>query len=215
MPIHPTTLTTGVACTCLGCGASFRAYPSAVRDGRAKYCTHACYAATRRGIPKRPIEVRFWEKVRKAEGDACWEWTASRDSNGYGAFTAKPKRWKAHQFAWIMANGPIPPGLEVMHEVCDNPPCVRVSHLALGTHRRNMELMGERGRAAMTRYPELALKGSRNPRAKLTEAQIEWILEQMPDIKARVLTQRSVAAQLGVSEATISLIVNDKRWRHV
>lgn len=34
---------------------------------------------------RRPIDVRFWEKVKKADGDACWEWTGAVDRDGYEA----------------------------------------------------------------------------------------------------------------------------------
>ena len=42
----------------------------------------------------------------------------------------------AHRWTWEQANGPIPRGMVVMH-ICDNPPCVELSHLRLGTHAEN------------------------------------------------------------------------------
>jgi hypothetical protein len=79
---------------------------------------------------------RFWAKVHRSDG--CWEWTGKR-ANGYGRFVTPPGRrmWGAHRFSWIVANGPIPDGLWVLHH-CDNKPCVRPDHLFLGTHTDNM-----------------------------------------------------------------------------
>ena len=37
-----------------------------------------------------------------------------------------------HRWVWEQVNGPIPPGMVVMHR-CDNPPCFRLDHLMLGT----------------------------------------------------------------------------------
>ena len=56
----------------------------------------------------------------------CIEQTKGINSNGYGY----------HRGTWIAANGPIPPGMEVCH-VCDNPPCVNLEHLWLGTRSDN------------------------------------------------------------------------------
>jgi hypothetical protein len=52
---------------------------------------------------------------------------------------------RAHRFAWIEANGPVPAGLHVLH-TCDNPLCVRPSHLWLGTQAENLADMTAKGR---------------------------------------------------------------------
>jgi hypothetical protein len=60
--------------------------------------------------------------------------------DGYGEVNAtfEGVHYKmAHRLAWAKANGPIPEGLKVLHR-CDNPPCVNVEHLFLGTHLDNM-----------------------------------------------------------------------------
>ena len=71
---------------------------------------------------------RFWSKVDKSEG--CWLWTAHRNQKGYGIFWfSKPKRGvSAHRFAYELASGPIPDGLQLDH-LCRNPTCVRPDHL--------------------------------------------------------------------------------------
>lgn len=73
----------------------------------------------------------------------CWIWLNSADtSNGlanflYGTTNYQGRRFKAHRFAWIIANGEIPIGLNVLHK-CDFTLCVNKDHLFLGTQRDNM-----------------------------------------------------------------------------
>ena len=57
-----------------------------------------------------------------------------------------------------MEYGPIPDGKHVLHS-CDNPSCVNLKHLSLGTNKQNSVdsvLKGRHGTAVLT--PELALQ---------------------------------------------------------
>lgn len=57
----------------------------------------------------------------------------------------KLKLKQAHRVVWEHANGPIPEGLVVRHK-CDNPICLEVRHLLLGTIADNNRDRDERGR---------------------------------------------------------------------
>jgi len=98
---------------------------------------------------RRPLVERFWERVCKLPGEgACWEWTGFRNPGGYGTIGKggdKSPKLLAHRVSWEIANGPIPPGLYVLHH-CDNPGCVRPSHLHLGTDADNQREMAQRRR---------------------------------------------------------------------
>lgn len=88
---------------------------------------------------------RFWSKIGPQRDDGCREWTAGKFRYGYGAFLLDGKLRKAHRVMWELHFGPIPEGLFVCHH-CDNPPCVEVSHLFLGTPLDNMRDKIAKGR---------------------------------------------------------------------
>ena len=81
----------------------------------------------------RPALDRFWEKVDKS-GD-CWLWLGNRQRKGYGLFKAD-KDVQCHRWIYEQCVGPIPEGLVIDH-ICNNPPCVRPSHLRPLTSRQN------------------------------------------------------------------------------
>ena len=97
----------------------------------------------RRGERRMSAEARFWNKVDKSGN--CWVWTAHHNPDGYGRFRIGDKFYSAHRVAWEKENGPIPAGMCVLHR-CDNPPCVRVSHLFLGTNSDNVQDCLQKGR---------------------------------------------------------------------
>lgn len=104
----------------------------------------------RKGSIMKSIEERFWEKVNRTDG--CWLWTASTRDKGYGAFSYRKDgrqiQDRAHRFSWVLHNGPIPPGLWVLHNCPDgdNPACVNPAHLWLGTSDDNIRDMNAKGR---------------------------------------------------------------------
>ena len=56
----------------------------------------------------------------------------------------------AHRAAWMIHAGEIPDGLRVLH-TCDNPPCINMEHLFIGTQRDNVHDMINKGRAVNPR----------------------------------------------------------------
>lgn len=162
--------------------------------------------------PPDPASFRFWKHVLVVDGDGCWEWLASKDVGGYGAFTCEGKSWKAHRFSWVMENGPIPEGLVVCHR-CDNPGCVRPSHMFIGTVADNNHDRDAKGRTARgdTCEPALRPRGSRCGTAKLTEQQVVEIRR----LGSARMKRQAIADMFNVSIATIERVLARTCWKHV
>lgn len=148
--------------------------------------------------PVTPPEQRFWPRVEK--GDGCWEWTGSRDRDGYGKFQLKLDDGKvecrAHRASYCLNVGPIPPGRLVRHK-CDNPPCVRPDHLELGDAGDNARDCHSRGRGTV---------GERHGRARLSDGQVAEIRSL-----ATTMTHVEVARRFDVSPRYVGQLVSGDR----
>lgn len=86
-------------------------------------------------------DTKFWRRVRV--GDGCWEWQGSLNNKGYGTLSriaVGTSPVYAHRYAIGYHDDGV-----VMH-TCDNPKCVRPSHLTVGTQADNMKDMQRKGR---------------------------------------------------------------------
>ena len=70
-------------------------------------------------------------------GDDCWEWTAHRNSYGYGIISINYKNRQAHRIMYEEFIGPIPEELQLDH-LCRNRACVRPDHLEPVTCGENL-----------------------------------------------------------------------------
>lgn len=96
--------------------------------------------------PERTDKERFFEKVEQpANGSACWIWTASRNSYGYGNFFYDGRVQQAHRVSLKLFRNTDAGELLVCHR-CDNPRCVNPDHLFLGTHTDNARDKMKKGR---------------------------------------------------------------------
>jgi len=157
--------------------------------------------------------IRYQQKVDRRGTSECWPWTAARFEKGYGAFRLGEKQKKAHRVGYELLVGPIPDGLLVCH-TCDNPPCQNPAHWFLGTISDNAVDRERKGRAgARASFPDghAASLGARNAMAKLTEKDVRVIRA----LRRAGRSQKSIAAQYGITRPNVSLIVNRKTWSHV
>lgn len=128
----------------------------------------------------------------------CWLWTGAHREAWYGMLSrgghsASAGMYGAHRLSWEMANGPVPPGLNVLHH-CDTPLCVRPVHLFLGTHEDNVA-------------DRVAKKRSRGP-SKLTREQVEEIKR----LRTGGMMVKDVASRFGVVPSTIVHIMKGRSW---
>ena len=127
---------------CAHCGKEFMLNRdlSIARLAKAIYCSKSCKTSMRFGS----VDDRFWKQVDKTE--SCWNWIGHSADGRYGLIGYNKRQHPAHRYAWERERGPIPDGLSVLHR-CDNPKCVRIDHLFLGTQLDNMRDMINKGRA--------------------------------------------------------------------
>ena len=146
----------------------------------------------------------------------CLVWTGARSSAGYGQRWRDGKVRYVHRETWEEANGPIPPGMLVMH-TCDNPPCFRLAHLRLGTQRDNIRDAASKGHMtrSLTRAESDRMNAIRIAKG-ITGGRPRSL---SPDQTAEVrrlrqagLTQAAIARLFGVSQPTIHNCLRHQRF---
>jgi len=159
----------------------------------------------------------------------CLEFRRRLNEHGYGRVPLgrRGATMYGHRFAWQQLVGPIPEGMKVLHR-CDNPPCVRIVHLFLGTQADNLadmhakkrwsrrgqfgdenparqhpERLARGDRSGMRLHPELVKRGENSPLAKWTDAQITEVRHRVHDGES----QADVSLEFGISKSHMSRIV--------
>jgi hypothetical protein len=146
---------------------------------------------------------RFWSHVNRTNDErSCWEFPTSHDKDGYPYFYLgwKHKRTiRASRFVWLMCKSPIPEGLVTIHR-CDNPACVRPSHLLLGTRADNSVDMVSKHRSCI---------GEKHPNAKLTLEKASAIRTMH---KLGTMTIKEIAALFGITYGCAWEVCTGRRW---
>jgi hypothetical protein len=107
---------------------------------------------------------------------------------------------RLHRWVYEQEHGKIPDGLVVRHK-CDNPSCINLEHMELGTQQENVKDMVERNRVANH-------NGELNPNATLTEQDVR-------DIKASKEGSNALGRCYGVDRTVIWKIRTGRLWAHV
>lgn len=145
---------------------------------------------------------RFWAKVDKIPGkSSCWLWLgAGRVGWGYGTLRVgtDSSATTSQRAAWRVQMGAIPKGMCVLHR-CDNPLCVRIDHLFLGTRSENAADRTRKNRQA---------KGTSLPQSRLDE-------HKVLDIRTRYAAGEhpaALASEFGVTIWGIWKVLQRRSW---
>lgn len=142
--------------------------------------------------PEERLKFAGWTTTESG----CWEWGGRLDKKGYGVLALREKRQVfAHRTAYETWVGPIPEGLNILHE-CDNPPCINPEHLHPGTQKENLDEMVSRGR-----------RNSFKP--KYSE------VREMRERIAAGESSENIARDYRVTVATVEGIRRGETWKHV
>jgi hypothetical protein len=107
--------------------------------------------------------------------------------------------------SYELAHGILLPKYALVMHRCDNPACVRPSHLELGSYQENVDDMNAKNRAHY-------VVGSKVGSARLDEERVKE-LRQMH--AGGSVSLRAIARHFGVDHKTASKIVRRETWRHV
>lgn len=160
-----------------------------------KHCSLACYRAARK-TPE-ALKARFWAKVDKSAGpEACWPYTGSITSHGYGcAQSGNGRVIGAHKLAYLLTKGIVADGLHVMHS-CDYRRCCNPSHLSIGTRQDNMDDMAVKGRGRKDQSRKLDADKARAIKALKGKA-----------------SSGEIAKQFGITQSYVFGIWAGRCWR--
>ena len=152
--------------------------------------------------PVDPV-VRFNSKVKNME-NGCIEFTGAKNKDGYGQFYINETigNVMAHRFSFELSYGKIPEGLIICHK-CDNPKCVNIDHLFLGTHKDNSDDKINKGRFKSA-YTNLG----NHPNSILSVQDVKEI-KNLINIGLRNI---DIARKFNISHKLVSLIRLGKRW---
>jgi hypothetical protein len=150
------------------------------------------------------IFERLVSKIEYDTNGGCWLWSGAPNSYGYGQIWLEGRQPLAHRLMYeCHAGEKVPKGMFVCHR-CDVPACINPAHLFLGTPKDNMADKMKKGRARTPR-------GERAGRAKLKDVQALAIIRRC----AAGETQKSVAADYGVTASAVGDIVRRRNFKHL
>jgi len=134
------------------------------------------------------------------DGNGCYICTSHWcTSQWYPRLSIKDKTKTIVRFLWENKYGPIPKGLVVRH-LCNNPMCINLEHIRVGTQKENIHDQIKVG---------TFVRGEKNGHAKLTEKTVRSILANHID------TNIELAEKYNVSMDLIYQVRKGMIWQHV
>jgi hypothetical protein len=161
--------------------------PAGVRD-IPEQRTHAACAIDHEAL------ARLAARAVRDDKTGCLVWQGSKVNGGYGQITYRRELLRTHRLAWVAHNGAVPSGHYVCH-ACDNPSCIAIEHLFLGTPQEN--------------YRDMRKKGRLKYNAKLAPEQVFEIKRRFAEGESAV----AITRDYGVRYDQILAIKNGRAWR--
>ena len=134
----------------------------------------------------------------------CREWTGVVNRDGYGVIH-NHRDGLAHRMVWKNAHGPIPAGMLVMH-LCDNPRCLSLGHLKLGTQVENQADKVAKNRQA---------KGAKAGAVITPEAVSDIRLNYKPRSKDAKTRSQYFADKYGVTPWTVRFVYTRRNFKYL
>lgn len=122
-----------------------------------------------------------------------------RKQAGHVRISVMGKSQTAHRVVWQFHNRILLPKEVIMHK-CDNPACINIDHLILGTHRENILDMWDKSRGVL---------GEDHGNSILTESDVRFI-KLNPQISGVQLGKK-----FNCSPNTIYAIRKGRSWNHI
>lgn len=149
-----------------------------------------------RGTPKERLE-----RDARVDDKGCVIFAGYLNRDGYGRMRVGQKLECAHRVSYAVNIGPIPDGMQVLHE-CDNPPCINPKHLFLGTQEENIQDMVAKGR-------QRGVVGVRHHKAKLNQEkafEIRWYA-------AMGRRHKDIAAEYDITRSLVGRVARCEIWK--
>lgn len=152
---------------------------------------------------------RFMKHVQP-QPNGCWRWMGAVDRDGYGVFIVGGdlgQMVRPHRFAYAVAKKKQISQISVRQK-CGLRLCCNPKH-GRGRKLSSPHPYGDAHHAR--RHPERILRGERHKMARLTEAQVRQMIQEMADGDAPWL----IAKRYGISERHAHKIRSGERWAQV
>ncbi len=133
---------------------------------------------------------------------SCIEWTKTKNNKGYGLIwyykDDKRTSMSAHRYLYMQHHNILLNRDQVVMHMCDNPGCVNIEHLIIGSHKDNVWDKINKGRS------------NYNPSCTKLKRMRELSDEQVRNIRSACGSIAHIANTFGISQGYVSKLRNGK-----